>query len=248
MPLQIKKTKGDRLAAPSEPPPSQHDRSIAPAGDLDPGNRSSRALVAWLIDGSPSVAEQHAAQRAQTESAFAELRRHPIAGRSVMFNLVQILNVPVSTGFADIARFKLPPFLAGESTPIHTALGLAVADCEAVAAKLRALGFERTEGVAVLTTDDFANGGTAPEIDESVRRFIGAAKRLSITPVVVGVGPRLDVAFLKSLTTTIPVLHLEEFRPDILLPFIQKVAVSASMSRRGQDIEIELPPDLKPIE
>jgi hypothetical protein len=166
MPLRINTTKGDRQAARSEPPPSQDERAVAPAGVLDLGNRSPRSPVAWLIDGSPSVAEQHADQRTQTETALAELRRHPVAGRSVVFNLVQIVDVPVSTGFVDIARFALPPFLTGGSTPIHAALERAVDDAEALAAKLRTNGFERTEGVVVLTTDGCATRSAGSEDGE----------------------------------------------------------------------------------
>lgn len=248
MPIQIKKSSGDDAMAPVEGRRKAVEQTHRPSGEFDPKNRSPRSLVGWSADMSPSVAEEHANERDHIESALETLRKHPVAGRSVMFDLVQILDTPISTGFADIARFTLPAFQAGNSTPIHTTIELARSDFEQAVARLRSQGLDRTESVWVFTSDGFANGCSVEELDAAVTRFRQTAKKLSVTPIIVGVGQHLNLPFLKSLVMSVPVLQLKEFRADILLPFIQKVAVSASMSRRGDAIEVELPSGLEPIE
>jgi uncharacterized protein YegL len=134
------------------------------------------------------------------------------------------------------------------STPLHAALERITHDLGGLCSDLRAQGIERTESVVIITTDGFANGGGAHGIDQYIEKFLEMGKKWSVTNIVVGVGASLNEPLLKKLANSIPPLQIEELNAALLMPFIQKIAVKVSQSRRGQAIELDLPEGINTIE
>ena len=218
------------------------------ATGLDPSNKTTRTPIGWITDGSPSMTGFTDVQLKSAVSMVGELVQLPATSRSVMMNIVQIGTPPVATGFSEIAEFRVPELHVASTTPLHAALDRMTHDLGALFSDFRARGIERTESVVIITTDGFANGATAEQINEAIRKFLELGKKWAVTNLVVGVGSQLNVPLLKSLTNSVPPLRIDELNADCLMPFIQKMAERFSQSRRGQKLELELAEGMEPIE
>jgi len=249
MPIAIKKKTGSaqptRHVAPLEkaPPEPQPCES-----GLDSSNRTTRTPLGWILDGSPSLEAFAEAQLHCAEAMVEELRRLPTTGRSILMNMVQLTTPPAATGFAEIEVFRVPSLQSTSGTPLHLALDRMTHDLGRLFADLRQCGVERTESVVILTTDGYANGCTQDVLNTSIQSFLAVGKRWSVTNLVVGVGTRLNEPVLKSLVNSVPPLRLDELKATCLTPFIQRLAERVSQSRRGQNLELELPDEITPIE
>ena len=203
---------------------------------LDPSNKTTRTALGWITDGSPSMNGFTDAQLKSAQGMVGELVQLPTTSRSVMMNIVQI------------AKFRVPELHVASTTPLHLALDQMTHDLGALFSEFRARGIERTESVVIITTDGFANGATAEQIDESIRKFLELGKKWSVTNLVVGVGSRLNEPLLKAMANSVPPLRIDDLNAACLMPFVQKMAERFSQSRRGQKLELELPTGLEPIE
>jgi uncharacterized protein YegL len=217
---------------------------------IDLQNRNTRTPLTLLFDNSPSCSSFHATQVSTMDSCTGQLRSMPTITRSLLINVIQF-GSPVAdmTGYREIAEFEMPPIRPFPSTPIHQALDAATESFEALCGKLQEAGIERTESVCVISTDGCPDVGSRELLTESIARFHAACRRWSQTPIVVGIGQSVDKDVLKAMATTYPPIALEQMNAEVLVPFIEKLAVSASRSRRGRDrISIELPTGMKPLE
>lgn len=244
MPVTIKKTKTCK----AELPPGRLFESEPLVSGLSVSNRAARTPIGWITDASPSMTGFTEAQLQSAKSMVAELRQLPSTSRSVMMNIVQIGSPPMATGFGEIAEFQVPGLHVVQSTPLHSALERMTNDLGELCSDLRSQGIERSESVVIFTTDGFANDAGPEQLEDSIRKFLDLGKKWSVTNIVVGVGSQLNEPILKRLANSIPPLQIQELNAALLMPFIQKIAVQVSQSRRGQNIELYLPDGIKPIE
>jgi len=249
MPISIKKTTGTgRCSRPAvNEAVAAHPPQVCESG-LDPSNRTTRTPLGWVLDGSPSLEAFVEAQLHSAETMVEDLRQLPTTGRAILMNVVQLGTPPHATGFVEIEAFRVPPRHPTSNTPLHLALDRMTHDLGRLFADLRRGGIERTDSVVIVTTDGGANGCPPDVLAASVRAFLDLGKRWSVTNLVVGVGTRLNEPVLKSLANSIPPLRLDELKAACLTPFIQRLAERVSQSRRGQDLELELPDEISPIE
>ena len=243
-----KKPKASKSALPSQLEQALGEAVPNLASGLDLSNRTTRTPIGWITDGSPSMTGFTQLQLDSAKSMVGELRSIASTSRSVMMNIVQLGTPPVATGFREIAQFQVPPLHVASSTPLHTALDRMTNDLGGLCSDLRAHGIERTDSVAIITTDGFANDFGPGALDKSIDAFLAVGKKWSVTNLVVGVGSKLDAELLKKLANAIPPLQIEELNASVLMPFIQKIARQVSESRRGQKIELELPDGIETIE
>lgn len=249
MPVTLaKKSKASKPTTPRVTNTGPTEEPSPLASGLDPSNRATRTPLGWITDGSPSMTGFTQLQLDSAVAMVTELQTLPTTARSVLLNVVQIGTPPAATGFREVAAFRVPALHVARSTPLHTALDQMTHDLGGLCSDLRAAGIERTDGVVVLTTDGFANDVTPDGLAKSVEAFLAVGKKWSVTNLVVGVGSRLNVDLLKRLANAIPPLHIEELNAAALMPFIQRVARQVSESRRGQQIELELPDGIESIE
>lgn len=229
-------------------PPGKLFETEALVSGLNTSNRTARTAIGWITDGSPSMTGFTEVQLQSAKSMVMELQKLPSTSRSVMMNIVQLGVQPMATGFGEIAEFRVPGLHVVNSTPLHSALERMTTDLGSLCSDLRSQGIERTESVVIITTDGFANDAAPEQLDDSIRKFLDLGKKWSVTNIVVGVGSRLNEPLLKRLANSIPPLQIEELNAALLMPFIQKIAVQVSQSRRGQQIALDLPDGINPIE
>lgn len=229
-------------------PPGKVYEPESPVSGLNTSNRAARTAIGWITDGSPSMTGFTEAQLQSAKSMVAELQQLPSTSRSVMMNIVQIGNPPMATGFEEIADFRVPGLLVAHSTPLHSALEQMTTDLGGLCSDLRAQGIERTESVVIITTDGFANDAGPEQLEDSIRKFLDMGKKWSVTNIVVGVGNRLNEPLLKRLANSIPPLQIEKLNAALLMPFIQKLVLKVSQSRRGQSIVLDVPEEINTIE
>jgi uncharacterized protein YegL len=242
----LKKPKASKSTSPLVGAAFSEEASPLVSG-LDLTNRTTRTPLGWITDGSPSMTGFTQLQIDSAVSMVGELRKIPSTARSVMMNVVQLGTPSVATGFHEIAKFQVPPLHVARSTPLHTALDLMTNDLGGLFSDLRANGIERTDSVVIITTDGGANDAGPGVLDKSIDAFLSIGKKWSVTNLVVGVGSKLNEELLRKLANAIPPLHIEELNAAVLMPFVQKIARQVSESRRGQEIELELPDGIDTI-
>lgn len=92
----------------------------------------------------------------------------------------------------------MPEIHPTHSTPLHSALERATADLGGLFSGLRAHGIERTDSLAIITSDGFANDTTEEELNASIQKFLDLGKKWAVTNIVVGVGRQLNEPLLNN--------------------------------------------------
>ncbi len=215
---------------------------------LNEANNTPRTPISVVLDTSGSVSNWLKGTLSTADKMIEDFRLMPATRESIVFDLTQIGSPPISTGFKELKDVIIPDVQAIGLSPIALGIKRATLNLASLIGRLREKAIERTEGVVIITTDGFENVSSKEEFDAILDEFHSACARWSVTPIVVGVGDDLDVPTLKKMAKALPPFHLRDLTADVLIPFIKKIAIQASRSRRGQKLELDLPDELVPLQ